>query len=149
VHNRLYLVFKNTHISFEQVLNLCQKLLLNSPQATRMQPTLNGNRQMAPVCTTHNTCFLATGRVQIQTATRSVQPFLHRLLQKVTVFKIRADPILWGPLKLTVPYVIQTPNSKERQICRRRQLTYRRNSGSLGPPESSTLTTSRSVKPFL
>ena len=41
VYNRLYLVFKNTHISFEEVLNLRQKLLLNSPQPTRMQPTLN------------------------------------------------------------------------------------------------------------
>jgi len=52
VYNQLYSVFER-QISFEKLLNLCPKLLLNNPKPARMQPTLNGNRQMAPVCTAH------------------------------------------------------------------------------------------------
>jgi len=73
-------------------------MLLNNPKPARMQPTLNGNRQMAPVCTAHNISFLGTGRVQIQTTSRSVQQFLHRLLQAVAAIQIRTVPIM-RPLK--------------------------------------------------
>ena len=59
-----------------------------------MQPTLNGNLQVAPVGIQHNTCFFATARVQIHTTSRSVQPFLGSLLQEVIYIKIPAVPML-------------------------------------------------------
>jgi len=69
----------------------------------------------------------------MQTALRSVEPVLRSLPQQVAVLQ---NPCI-------APYVMQTSNSKERQICRGWRLTY--SSGSMGPRESSTLTASQST----
>jgi len=88
--------FKNI---FRTSIKFVQKTGVKWRSAGRIQPTFNDNRQMALVCTTHNTCFLATRRVQIQTASRSVQPFLHHLLQEVAVFQNACSPNSTRPLK--------------------------------------------------
>jgi len=74
---------------------------------------------------------LGPSKPKTQTASRSVQPFLHSSPQSVPILH-NGTPL--SPSKLPLPMGIWTPSN-----------TY----GSLGPPESKTQTASRSVQPFL
>ena len=78
-----------------------------------------------------NTCFLGTSRVQTQTASRSVWPFLHSSPQRV--------PIIYnGP---PFPLKIENCPSHEEYAPHLR-------CDSLSPAKSSTQTLSRSVQPI-
>jgi len=90
----------------------------------------NGIRQVAPVCTPPNTCFLGPPKPTTQTASRSVQPFLHSSRQSV-VGHIGAYP---SPSKLPLDV-----GDLDSHLTRR---------GSLTQPNSASQTASRSVQPF-
>jgi len=82
-----------------------------------MQPTLNGNRQVVPVRVPHNTCFFATGRVQIHTASRSVQPFLCSLLQEAAVHQNQRSTDVIRPHELHRSLCNANAKFKAAEIC--------------------------------
>jgi len=91
----------------------------------------HGICQMAPVFTTTKTCFLLPTRVQSQTTSWSVQPFLHSSRQRVAIL-YNGPPVL--PLKLPV-------STDESGLPS--------NTWFLGPSHISTQTASQLVQLFL
>jgi len=100
----------------------------------------------------------------IQTASRSVQPFLHSSRQSLLLLSPKNSPLTWGDLDPLGPNKVYTPNGVaigltflhgHRTWMVQWYLPGCANvhphvtQASLGPPESTTQKASRSIQPFL
>jgi len=104
-HNTIHITTSNVDNNKEQVVNV----LWQKGHIAISQGRFSGIRQVAPVCTSPNTCFLGSPEFTTQTASRLVQPFLQSVTHGRVLLVISGYVL--SPKNCAIAWAIWTPST--------------------------------------